>query len=202
VVERALGRLTLQADELVVDVGAGTGALTLPLARAGVRVLAIERDRHLLRQLQATLETEGLASRVQLRRGDLREVPWPTGRYRVVANPPFALTTRLLARLLDDAEAGPSRADLLLQWDVARKRAALPPTSLRTAAWLPWWHFELGERVDRSAFRPVPAVDAGWLSIVRRDPPLLPTALSSCYLDEIAPAWDRAHGGGGRPGRR
>jgi hypothetical protein len=78
-----------------------------------VRVLAIERDRWFVAALQEQLEREGLAHRVQLRRGDLREVPLPRGPYRVVANPPFGLTTTLLARLLDDPERGPSRADLL-----------------------------------------------------------------------------------------
>jgi 23S rRNA (adenine-N6)-dimethyltransferase len=190
VVERLLARLDLRPDELVVDIGAGRGALTLPLAAAGARVLAIERDRELVRDLQAAVERAGLGGRVQLRRADLRTVSWPRTRYRVVANPPFALTTSLLARLLDDPSRGPTSATLLLQREVARKRAAQPAATLRSAVWAPWWRFEIGEVVPREAFRPVPAVDTAWLHIVRRDPPLLPTAMAPGFAAVLGPAWD------------
>jgi 23S rRNA (adenine-N6)-dimethyltransferase len=191
VVERLLGRLDLRRGESVVDVGAGSGALTIPLARAGASVLAIERDRRWVSELQRRLEREGLAGRVKIRRADLRQVPLPRGPYRVVASPPYALTTRLLRRLLDDPERGPYRADLLVQWEVARKRAALPPTTLRSAAWAPWWHFELGERVPRHAFRPVPAVDSGWLTIIRRDPAILPDHLASGFYEMLERTWQQ-----------
>lgn len=194
VVERLLTRLDLTTEMVVVDVGAGRGALTLPLARAGARVLAIERDRHLVRELQQRVEWAGVAGRVQIRRGDLRQVPWPRAPYRVVASPPYALTTRLLARLLDDPRTGPERADLLLQWEVARKRAAQPPASLRSAAWAPWWRFELGERVPPDAFRPVPATASGWLTITRRDPSVLPSHLAPGFRDLLAPHWNHHHG--------
>jgi 23S rRNA (adenine-N6)-dimethyltransferase len=142
------------------------------------------------RQLRARLEAEGLASRVQIVRGDLRRVPLPAERYRVVSSPPFALTTALLARLLDDPVTGPWRADLLLQREVAEKRAATPPTSLRSAAWAPWWRFTLGERVSRHAFRPVPRVDAAWLTVEVRDPYILPTWLASGYADALRGVWN------------
>jgi 23S rRNA (adenine-N6)-dimethyltransferase len=189
VVRRVLRRVRVRPGELIVDVGAGTGALTLPLAAAGAHVLAIERDPRLCRVLQAAIEREGLGSRVQVRRADLRAVRWPRQPYRVVANPPFALTTVLLSRLLDDPGRGPVRADLLLQRDAARERAATPATTLRTAAWSPWWRFSLGEDVPRSAFRPPPSVDAAWLTVERRDPPLLPLDLAPRYPDLLAPAW-------------
>lgn len=204
VVDRLLTRLELAADELVVEVGPGRGALTLPLARAGVRVLAIERDRQFLAELQRRLEDEGLAGRVQLRRGDLRQTPWPRQPYRVVANPPFGLTTTLLGRLFDDPESGPTRADLLLQWDVVRKHTDSPPATLRTAAWAPWWRFERGEKVSREKFKPVPKVDAGWLVAHRRDPAVLPASLAPGFADLLRPAWQDATSSppSRRPGRR
>jgi 23S rRNA (adenine-N6)-dimethyltransferase len=195
VVERLLARLDLTDDELVVEFGPGRGALTLPLARHGVRVLAVERDRRFVAALQQQLELERLAHRVQLRRGDLREIPLPHGPYRVVANPPFGLTTTLLSRLLDDPERGPVRADLLLQDEVARKHAAEPPVALRTAAWTPWWRFQLGERVPREAFRPVPATDARWLTVHRRVPAILPSRLARGFGETLRPAWEHAPDG-------
>lgn len=193
VVERLLARIDLRADELVVDVGAGTGALTIPLARTGVSVLAIERDRRWVAELQQRIEQAGVAGRVQLRRGDLRQVSWPRRPYRVVASPPYGLTTRLLGRLLDDPVRGPTRADLLVQWEVACKRAASPPKTLRSATWAPWWQFQLGEKVPRTAFRPVPATDSGWLHVTRRDPPILPEHLAAGFHEILRPHWTDRH---------
>jgi 23S rRNA (adenine-N6)-dimethyltransferase len=191
VVDRLLAGLDLADGERVVEFGPGRGALTLPMARSGARILAIERDRRFVAELQQRLEREGLAGRVQLRRGDLREAPLPRDPYRVVSNPPFGLTTSLLARLLDEPERGPTRADLLLQLEVARKHATEPPTALRTAGWSPWWRFELGERVPRQAFRPVPSSDACWLTIHRRQPPILPSSLSEGFSELLRSAWQR-----------
>jgi 23S rRNA (adenine-N6)-dimethyltransferase len=190
VVERVIARLDLRADELVVDVGAGSGALAIPLARAGASVLAIERDRRLIAELQPRVERAGVAGRVRIRRADLREIAWPRRPYRVVASPPYALTTRLLSRLLDDPRRGPYRADLLVQWEVARKRAASPPTTLRSAAWAPWWCFELGEKVSREAFRPRPQTDSAWLTITRREPPILPDHLAPRLYEALQAHWD------------
>lgn len=189
VVARLIARLEPFDGELVVDIGAGSGALTIPLAQAGAKVLAIERDRRLVADLQRAVERGSLGSRVQLRRADLRSTPWPRGPYRVVASPPYGLTTRLLELLLDDPAQGPVRADLLLQHEVARKLATQPAASLRAASWSPWWEFELGERVPRDAFRPVPSVDSSWLTIHRRDPPLLPPRLSRDYREALRPLW-------------
>ncbi|CAN5387324.1 23S rRNA (adenine(2058)-N(6))-methyltransferase Erm(37) [soil metagenome] len=189
VVRRFLSRADLRPDDLVVDLGAGTGALTLPLAAAGARVVAVERDPRWAQSLRRSVTAAGLAGRVEVVEADLRRVRLPPSPYRVVSSPPFSLTTAVLSRLLDDPEQGPWRADLLLQRAVAVKRAAEPPTSLRSAAWAPWWRFELGERVGRQAFRPVPGIDTAWLGIDKRDPPVLPTWLALGLAAALRPVW-------------
>ena len=110
--------------------------------------------------------------------------------YRVVANPPFGLTTALFEKLFDTPAEGPRRADVLIQLDVARKRSVVPPASLRSAAWAPWWTFELGPTVPRTAFRPVPRVDAAVLTARRRDPAVLPEWLSPRLRELLRPGWE------------
>jgi 23S rRNA (adenine-N6)-dimethyltransferase len=128
-------------------------------------------------------------TRVRVVCADARRLPLPERSYRVVANVPFGITTDLLAHLLDEPDRGPWRADLIVQLEVARKHAATPPTALRTAAWAPWWTFELGARIDRRAFRPEPAVDAAVLIVRRRQPAILPTRLAPRLRDALRPAW-------------
>jgi 23S rRNA (adenine-N6)-dimethyltransferase len=188
-VARFVERLDIDDGDLVVDVGAGVGALTLPLARAGAVVWAVEPDPHWGSTLAAEVDRLGLADRVRVIRTTFERLRLPDQSYRVVANPPFGGTTRLLSMLLDDPANGPTRADLVLEQAVTRKHAAVPPRALRTAAWLPWWEFEVGACVPRHAFRPRPSVDAAVLTITRRPTPLLPERLAPGYLETLRPAW-------------
>lgn len=73
------------------------------------------------------------------------------------------------------------RAVLLLQWEVARKRAGVGGATQLTAQWWPWLDFALDRRVPASAFRPRPSVDAGILLIDRRSVPLLPETQRAAY---------------------
>jgi 23S rRNA (adenine-N6)-dimethyltransferase len=189
VIAQLLVDADVSADDVVVDLGAGGGALTLPLAETGARVIAVEVDTVWVARLRERVRRAGVAGRVRVIHADLRRFRPPRGRWRVVADPPFAHTTTLLRRLLDDPVRGPERADLVLQADVARKRARTPPTTLLGASWAPWWQLELGRRIPRRAFRPVPRVDAAVLTITRRDPPILPAWLTPGFADVLRPAW-------------
>ncbi|HEX2234687.1 MAG TPA: rRNA adenine N-6-methyltransferase family protein, partial [Actinomycetota bacterium] len=168
---------------------AGAGALTIPLARAGARVIAIECDPVWVRRLTQRVARLGLEGEVRVRAGDLRDVDLPAQPFRVVSSPPFHLTTTVLRRLLDDPARGPYRVDLVVQWEVARKRAELPPRSLLSTAWAPWWEFELVRRIPRGAFRPTPGVDAAWLAIRKRRQPLLPPSLARDYAEFVRSRW-------------
>lgn len=189
-VSRLLTTLDLRPGELVVDIGAGVGALSIPLAMAGVRVWAAEPDSRWAAKLRTSAESAGLAERLRVIETEVQRLRFPREPYRVVANPPFAMTTEILSLLLENPERWPVRADLVLQQEVARKHASVPPASLRTAAWTPWWHFELGMRIQRNAFRPRPSVDARVLCINRRIEPVLPEWLAPRMRDLLRPAWN------------
>jgi 16S rRNA A1518/A1519 N6-dimethyltransferase RsmA/KsgA/DIM1 with predicted DNA glycosylase/AP lyase activity len=48
---------------------------------------------------------------------------------------------------------------------------------------------ELVCRVPRSAFRPVPTVDAGWLAVTRREPPVLPAKRAADFGRYLRSTW-------------
>lgn len=193
VVRRFVDRLDLRGVDVVVDLGAGIGALTVPLASAarscGVEVWAVEADPRWAEQLRRAVDGLG----VRVIGADLRTLRLPAVPYVVAANLPFGATTDALALLLDRPDRGPVRADLVVQREVARKHAATPPTSLRTAAWAPWWEFSLGPAIGRRSFRPVPSVDAAVLTVTRRDPPVLPTHLAPGFRTTLRSSWSHTH---------
>lgn len=186
--ERWIEEAGLRADELVLEIGAGAGAVTLALARRPVEVVALERDPLLARSLRGRLAGIG-ARRVRVLEADARTIALPRRPFRVVGALPFGATTDILRRLFDDPTTPLERADLIVQWEVARKRAEHPPRTLLSTIWAQWWEFRLGRRIPASAFRPVPKVDAATLVVTRRDPPLLPPAIARAYAEFVRTRW-------------
>lgn len=156
--------------QLVLDLGAGHGAITLPLAATGARVIAVERDPRLAAGLRRRLAGQPLVTVVET---DLREVPLPRREFLVVANIPFATTTALLRRLAGDPAARFGGGELITAWGVARWLTAPVPRDAETAWWAARYEFRLAGRVPAASFRPRPAVAAAHLSV-------RPRPLASC----------------------
>lgn len=68
--------LALQAGGPVLELGCGTGRVSLPLARAGVRLIGIDRSEGMLARARTRLKRARLAARVTLIRGDIRFLPF------------------------------------------------------------------------------------------------------------------------------
>ena len=172
----------------VWEIGAGSGRLTEPLAERAGLVTAVERDPFLAEGLRTTFAGN---TRVEVVLGDALRIPLPARRYRAFGNIPFAITTPMLRRLLDDPANPLIRVDVLIQLEAARKRSAVAPSSLLTLGWAPWWEFALGRRVGRLGFDPPPSVDAGMLAITRREPALLPASDRAAYVGLVRRAFER-----------
>ncbi len=113
----------------------------------------------------------------------------PRRPFRAIGSLPFGTTTAILRHLLDDPDSCLVRADLVVQWEVARKRALMPPSTLLSTVWAPWWSFDVVQRIPATAFRPVPSVDAALLRVMRRDPPLLPPRLAAPFASFVRSQW-------------
>jgi 23S rRNA (adenine-N6)-dimethyltransferase len=174
----------IEPGDLVVDIGAGRGALTGPLLQVGARVIAIERDPGLVAQLR-----ERFDDRVRVVAADARRWEGPDEPFAVVANLPFASAAAILQSLLDDPHAPLLRAYVIVQWELAAKRAAVWPSTLRGVYWGAWWEFRAVRRLAPVAFVPPPSVASAVLSIDRRDEPLLSRADHADYRSFLASVW-------------
>ena len=157
-------------------------------------MIAVEIDAAWALRLRNRVDGGPLKS-IRVINADVLDWSWPATPFRVVGCIPFALTTAILHRLLDDPAIAMYRADLITQAEVATKRAAAPPTTLLSTVWAPWWHFERGRFVPATAFRPVPRVDAAVLTIEPRTPPLLPMAMAHRYAEFVRTNWPFGMGG-------
>ena len=145
-------------DGPILEIGAGAGALTVPLAATGRPVRAVELDEHRVGALRRRLPG------VDVARADALIEPFD--RAVIVGNLPFHLTTPLLRRLL----RAPTwrHAVVITQWEVARKRAGVGGSTMLTAQAAPWFEFSVHGRVPAAGFSPRPGVDGGILAIQRR----------------------------------
>jgi len=173
------------ADDVVVDLGAGSGRLTAELARVARRVLAVELDPQWAARLR------GRWANVEVVEGDAALVLLPREPFRVVANVPFDRTTDLLHRLLDDPRTPLVRADLVVEWGVAWKRGLPWPSTLNSVVWGAFYETSVARRLPRRAFEPAPAVDAGVLVFRRRADPLIAPELARSYRLFVAGAFRR-----------
>jgi 23S rRNA (adenine-N6)-dimethyltransferase len=142
----------------VVDLGAGDGALTVPLAAAGARVIAVE-----LHQARAArLSTRVAELQVSVVEMDALAFRYPQRRVRVVANPPFQIASSLIRAALGHPAV--AALDLVLPRSVASRWADERRATRR-------FRVTVGVPVPRRAFAPAPRVDCVLLQLRRHSSP-------------------------------
>ncbi len=124
--------------------------LVRPVLAAGARVVAVELDDARVAQLRRRFSDD----RVKVVQVDLRDLRLPARPFRVVASPPYALSTEMVRLLLSTERL--LSADLVLQ-KAAASRLLLDPPAGRHA---PRYVLSLGMTVPRRAFAPPPQVDS------------------------------------------
>lgn len=180
-IARAVARACVRDDEVgrarVLEIGAGTGALTRLLSERAREVIAIERDRALVPVL--IRELDGTSARVV--EADARDVDWGAlvgeprdGSPRVVCgNLPYAITGPLL-RLAVDRVGQLDRAVFMVQNEVAQRLVAAPatrPFGALTVFVQAVFGVRRVLRVPPGAFHPPPAVTSAVVELVPLHPP-------------------------------
>jgi 16S rRNA (adenine1518-N6/adenine1519-N6)-dimethyltransferase len=164
----------LQPDDSVLEVGAGTGVLTVELARRAQRVVAVELDRAILPVLH---ETTRRFKNVEIIPRDLLAVQpaefFGDAPYKLVANLPYYITALTLRHFLEAANP-PRLLVVMVQREVAERMSAAPgDLSLLGLSVQFYGTPRIVARVPADAFFPPPQVDS---AVVRVDlfsqPPL------------------------------
>lgn len=158
----------------IIEIGPGHGALTRPLVGLGRPLTAVEIDASAVGVLRRSLGDD-----VDTVHADFLRWRLPASSHVIVGNVPFHLTTAILRKLLH----APAWTDavLVVQWEVARRRAGVGGATMMTAQWWPWFEFTVHRRVPREAFHPCPTVDGGLLVLARRATPLLAPGHRAAY---------------------
>ena len=172
-----------RADDALVEIGPGLGALTAPLAARCKTLTVIELDRDLAARLRA-------AGGLQVVEADVLDVDFTALAHRlgaplrVVGNLPYNISTPILFHLLSHARHVADQ-HFMLQREVVERMCAAPggKTYGRLSVMLQWrYAIDALLDVPPAAFDPPPRVDS---AVVRMRPLAPPPGIDSALLGEI-----------------
>ena len=180
--ERIVAAAALGCDDVVVEIGAGLGALTRRLVAQAGQTIAIEHDGELASLLEQEL---GPSARLRIERADalgfdFAQAARAAGRpLVVVGNLPYQITSPLLFAITDAAAGGQviDRAILMVQKEFAQRMLAPPGTKVYGRLSVMVQQQAEGEilfHVGPGAFHPRPAVTSTVLRLRPRRTPLAP----------------------------
>lgn len=169
-IEAAIKAIAPGRGETIIEIGAGHGELTVPLAarcaEAGAKLIVIEKDASLAEGLKKRLAN----SAVEVMAGDaLRILPGlPLKDHKIVGNIPYYLTGHLL-RIAGELREMPKRCVLMMQEEVAERLMAEPPKMNRLAASVRVWATpKILMKLSRDDFDPAPQVDSAMLLLTQK----------------------------------
>ncbi|MEX0930996.1 MAG: 16S rRNA (adenine(1518)-N(6)/adenine(1519)-N(6))-dimethyltransferase RsmA [Candidatus Paceibacterota bacterium] len=163
----------VEAGDVVIEVGPGTGIMTAELLAHGARVIAIEADKRAVAILKEKFSDEDTAGMLTIHHADIRtfdltELNVSDHSYSVVSNIPYYLTG-MLFRLFLEHTRQPARLVFLVQKEVAKRATASrqrgEKESLLSLSIKLYGTPKYIRTVPRGHFSPQPNVDSAILAI-------------------------------------
>jgi 16S rRNA (adenine1518-N6/adenine1519-N6)-dimethyltransferase len=168
--------------DVIIEIGAGKGALTFALAEEAGHVTAIEKDPSLLPFLREKEGPRLTVLEADVLDADFREVLKRAGarpgEAKLVGNLPYSISSPILFKALE-SKALFARCVFLIQKEVAERVCARP----RSKDYAPLsilvqnaFEARLEFKVSPGSFSPPPRVDSAVISLTKRVQPLFPVA--------------------------
>ncbi len=146
----------------VLEIGPGSGALTLALLRTGARVSALEIDESSVEHLERVFG--GIDCDLEVIVADAVSAKWPEGVTHVISNIPYQISSPIIERICNYSDHGSliSVAILLQDEFASRLSMEIPPYDVGPLGLRMWIDFDviLDRKVPMSSFRPQPRVNS------------------------------------------
>jgi 16S rRNA (adenine1518-N6/adenine1519-N6)-dimethyltransferase len=170
VLRRIVEAASLSEDDVVIEIGPGTGQLTEKLAEKCESVIAIELDDRLIPVLRNKFKDK---KNVEIIHGDILKINLPeliseklkVESYKVVANIPYYITAPII-RLLLETKYSPQEMILMVQKEVAERIVAKPGAMSILAVSVQYYaEAQFLFTVFKESFEPIPKVDSAIIRI-------------------------------------
>lgn len=178
-VAELIGHSNIRKNDIVYDLGAGSGIIASVLANKCKKVMAVENEPGALKKLRYNL---GNILNVDIVDSDILKLAIPDGRYKIFSNIPFSESAAIVRKFTESANP-PIAMYLVVQRQFARK---LVPSDQHFTAQLgaqlgPYFTARIRRPLRRTDFTPPPNVDTVLLEIKLREEPLLSVYNASNY---------------------
>lgn len=182
-VAELIGHSNIRKNDVVYDLGAGSGVITSVLANRCKQVVAVEIEPDALNKLRDNL---GDVKNVTIIEKDILTLIPTHESYKIFSNIPFSLSSQIIQRFVFDLPA-PKCMYLIVQKQFARK---LVPgddhfTSLLSAEIGPFFSARIRKPLRKTDFTPPPAVDTVLLELKRREEQLINPGETNRYREFI-----------------
>lgn len=176
-----VSRAGIRPEDVVLEIGAGLGGLTIPTARAACRVYALETDARLIGLLKIELQAHNVQNAVVLHQDFLRfdldafvDEAGITSPLVVMGNLPYHISSQILVKLIH-ARRFIDSAVLMFQREMAQRLMASPNTRDygRLSVMLQYCaEMRSLAKIDAHLFHPKPKIDSEVIRIrFKSDPP-------------------------------
>jgi len=179
-VESLIARSTLTKDDIVYDLGAGSGIISSVLAQKVAKVVAVEYEPGAAKILRHNMSAY---PNVTVHIGDAVTIRLPATPYKIFANIPFHLSSAIVQRFINSPTA-PEAAYLIVQRQFGRKLIATDTTHFTGQLGMllgAEYRIKIIKNLRRTDFWPHPAVDTVLVEFLRRPEPLVPAHRLSAY---------------------
>ncbi len=167
----------IKKDDIILEIGPGTGALTNKLLETGIQVIAIEKDNRLFTFLENKFSEQIKSGKLILRNEDILNFQASAyslkpSAYKIIANIPYNITGAILKKFLTE-KYQPELMVLMVQHEVARRIIARDPRhggagnkeSILSISVKAYGNPKLIMKVPARYFSPAPKVDSAIISI-------------------------------------
>lgn len=175
-----IARSTLTKDDVVYDLGAGSGVITSELAKKVRRVIAVEYDTRIIETLRANMAKY---PNVEVQEGNVLTIKFPKTPYKIFANIPFHLSSPIVQSFINSPTA-PAAVYLIVQRQFGRKLVASDTTHFTSQLGMiigAEYKVKIIKSLQRTDFWPHPAVDTVCIELMKRPVPLVPPARLNAY---------------------
>ena len=159
-------RSNIVNSDIVFDIGAGSGMITVELSKHAKYVFGIEIDKSLIPKLKKNV---GLLRNVCIINADILKYELPKGfSYKVFSNIPFNFSGKIIKKLLFNCNP-PSALYLVLEYGVWKKYSGSPRETKVSLFLKPIYEMKLVHYFNRFDFKPVSNVQVVFIEILRKE---------------------------------
>ena len=170
VIRKIIWTANPQPDDIILEIGPGTGVLTQELAKKTKEIIAIEKDPRMIEILKETLKDFKNVKIIQedilkIQNANLK-IQNSDSKFKIIGNLPFYLTAPVIRKFLESSDGKPKEMVFVVQKEVSQRICSKPPkTNLLAVSVQFYAKPKIISYISKKSFWPQPKVDSAIIKI-------------------------------------